>query len=386
MKKKSLLWSGGGILLALLFSTSLYAADVGYDKGFFIKSDDGDYKLKTNIQLQPQYQYVSIEGQDEVHGVQLRKARIAFSGNAFDPNLSYKFQFEAYSGRPTTATEADGATGPNLRDAYLDYEHNDAIGIQVGQFKTAHNREELTSSSNLQFVDRSINNEVFTYGRSLGINIHGGFFEKQLEYSLFIANDANIRNATNANNEMLLGAKVLWNALGEHGYTMSDISGHEDHTLTFGLGVGIDFPLAAAADDPTLISPTFDLAYMYNGFSFVGEMNYLRNQTASTNTLGFLGQMGYFLVPEHFEVALRGAGVIPTAAAVANGYEAGVGLNYFFKGHNLKLQTDYNVLINSPLVFGATNGATNIQVTGGAPGFVQNQNDHRVRTQVQLYF
>ena len=158
MKKKSLLWSGGGILLALLFSTSLYAADVGYDKGFFIKSDDGDYKLKTNIQLQPQYQYVSIEGQDEVHGVQLRKARIAFSGNAFDPNLSYKFQFEAYSGRPTTATEADGATGPNLRDAYLDYEHNDAIGIQVGQFKTAHNREELTSSSNLQFVDRSINN------------------------------------------------------------------------------------------------------------------------------------------------------------------------------------------------------------------------------------
>lgn len=361
---------------------------VGYSKGFYIKTCDDDFKLKINLQLQPQYQFVAVENQannGKTHTFQLRRARIIFSGNAFYPELTYKFQLEAKGGRVSTPRDADVATGPNLRDGWLNYKVSNGFNIKAGQFKTAHNREELTSSSKLQFVDRSINNEVFTFARSLALMFHGSFFEKQLEYAIFVANDVARRNVTNFNNEIVAGGKIVWNALGYHGYTMSDIKGHDEVALSFGLGAAIDRPMVAA-NDPTLISPTFDVALMYAGFSFIGEFNYLRNHTASTNTLGFLGQVGYFLVPEHFEVALRGAAVIPKGLGT-NGYEAGGALNYFFKGHNLKLQADYNLLFNSALSTGTggTTAPANINRTGGLPGFIQNQNDHRIRLQAQLY-
>lgn len=377
-------------LLALIFvfpildSTEVLAVDVGYDGGFYIKTDDGDYKLKTNFQLQPQYQFTSIEGQGKVNTFQLRRARVAWSGNVFGQDTTYKFQFEACGGTVSTAIEGVARCGPNLRDAWMDYRFSDAIAITFGQFKPAHNREELTSSSELQFVDRSINNEVFSYNRALGVQLHGGLLDKTLEWALYGVNDPTAQGQTNLNNELAFGGRLVWNIMGEHGYTMSDIQGHEDPALALGVHAGLNFP-AVAGDDPTLIASGLDLVLMYAGFSFLGETNYIRNQTASTDIIGILGQLGYFLIPEKFEIVARGSAVIPKGAGT-NGYETGVGLNYFLRGHHLKLQADYSLLWNSPLVLNVTNAPVNIINTGGLPGFVQNQNDHRVRVQAQLYF
>lgn len=360
--------------------------NAGYDKGFFIKSCDDKYKLKLNAFIQPAYQFVSVEGQQKSNTFQIRHARLFFSGNAFDPDLTYKVQYELFGGRPSTPRDADVMTGPNLRDAYLNYRVSDGFNIRAGQYKSAFSREELSSSVKLQFIDRSIANEVFTHARSLNLTFHGSFFEKELEYAIYVANDIARRNVTNFNNEIVFGGRLGWNALGHHGYTQSDVKGHEDLALSFGLAASLDRPFVAA-NDPTLIGSVFDVALMYRGFSFLGEFNYLRNQTASTNNFGFMGQAGYFIVPEHFEAALRGAAVIARGAAT-NGYETTAGLNYFFKGHNLKLQADYSLLWNSALSSwaGAVVAPNNINRTGGAPGFNQNQNDHRARLQAHLYF
>ncbi len=381
MRMKTI-WSGSAtFILASLFSLNLFAAAAGYDKGFYIKSDDGDFKIKTNIQLMPQYQFVSIEGQGKVNTFQIRKARIIWSGHAFYPDLTYKFQVEILGGRVSTATEGDGLTGPNLRDAWINYQFTDGIGLKAGQFKPSYNREELTSSSKLQFVDRSINNETFTLGRALGLTIHGKPFDKKMEYALYAVNDVTRRNGTNRNNEMDVGGRFVWNALGHHGYKMSDVKWHEDPALAFGVAGALGFPTTA---DPTMINASADVAFKYSGWSFHGEGNYQRDQTAKTNIIGFLGQVGYFLVPEHFEIAARGAGVIPKGGGT-NGYETGLTLNYFFKGHNLKIQSDYALLWNSALVLNGANAPSNVN-RGGLPGFVQNQNDHRARVQAQLYF
>ncbi|MGH7197713.1 MAG: hypothetical protein ACREH5_03120, partial [Candidatus Omnitrophota bacterium] len=145
----------------------------------------------------------------------------------------------------------------------------------------------------------------------------------------------------------------------------------------------------------SVISATGDAAFRWKGFFGLGAGYYLRNQTASTNIFGFHGQAGYFVIPRHLEVVARFSGAIPTAAGVVNGYEAGGGIGYYFKGHKLKLMTDYAVLINSPLVLGVSNATppiapvnapANSATTGGTPGFIQNQNDHRVRTQFQMVF
>ena len=72
------------ICSAFLMTGAVEAAeiDAGYDKGLYIKADDGKYQLKFNIQIQPQYQFLSLEGQGKTNTFQIRRGRLIFSGNA----------------------------------------------------------------------------------------------------------------------------------------------------------------------------------------------------------------------------------------------------------------------------------------------------------------
>lgn len=383
------------LVVASVPALSKAADNIGYDKGLFIKTDDDKHQMKLNIQLQPQYQAVAMEGQDNIHSFQIRRARFVFSGHSFTKKLTYKFQFEAVSGPVTVTNEGGAQTGPNLREAFLNYKFSDYFAIQAGQFKPFYNREELTSSTGLQFVDRSISNEVFSHGYDMGVGFLGAFFDKKLEYSLYAVNEGNSRNALNFNNELLFGGRLNWNIMGQHGYTQSDVKDSEEHQLVAGTAFSYN-PQSRLGNNNT-VAVEGDVAYRYQGLSLYGETNYGQNTDSDLQIIGFVGQAGYFLVPERFEFAARGAAVIPTTAGVINGYEFGGALNYFVKGHNIKLQTDYSMLVNSPLVYSnatlaaagtaAVSGARNFISSGGnTPNFRQNQNDHRIRTQFQLFF
>ncbi|MBI2082482.1 MAG: hypothetical protein HYT76_02840 [Deltaproteobacteria bacterium] len=363
----------------------------GYKNGLFFRTDDDQFELKANLQIQPQYQFVAIEGQGKTNGFQSRRTRIGFSGHLFSEDFKYKIEFEPVAGRPTIASEASIQGGPNLRDAFIEFHLQEWFAIRAGQFKTPYNREELTASWRHQLVDLSLANEVFSYERDIGLTLFGNLPDKKLEYALFAMNEGNNRNVTNNNNELLLGGRILFNISGDHGYTMSDVDHSEEVQLALGLASSYNKVGNAPAADQSLITNTADIAYRYLGASFIGEWHYMRNTTTDANTYGFMGQAGYFLIPKKFEVAGRFAGVIPAAAGVTNGYESTAGLNYYFRGHNLKLGTDYSILWNSPLTLGAggtagTGGPNNIITTGGAPGFNQNQNDQRIRAQLQLFF
>lgn len=386
------------ILIVLFFGPFLFtgnarAIEEGYQDGLVIQSDDGNYSLKTNFFLQLQHQFLSVEGQGKTNSFQIRRGRILFSGNAFTEDLTYTFQFEFAGGQTNNVSEAVAVTGPNLRDGFVNYAFNDGIQIKAGQFKVPFNLEELISDSKTQFIDRPITNDTFGFNRDLGIDLHGRFFEKRFEYDLYVLNEGTNQNTNNNNNEMLLGGRFVWNILGVggHGYTSADPEDSEEPQLMIGTAANFNRVGAPAVADQSVISATGDAAFRYRGFSTLGTGYYLRNQTAGTNTFGFLGQTGYFIVPTHFEVVARFAGVVPTAAGVPNGFETGGGLGYYFKGHRLKILADYAFLINSPLILGVggaagTNAPANSATTGGAPGFFQDQNDHRVRTQLQLYF
>jgi len=388
------------ILVALLtggvsFTLPAHALEGGYKDGLYIQSDDGDYLLKTKLFLQLQHQFLAVEGQGKSNSFQVRRARIYFAGNAFNPRFTYQFEFEFASGLTNNVSEAVATMSPNLRDAWINYDFDNGIEIKAGQFKVPFNLGELIPDSKQQFIDRSQTDDALSYSRDVGLDIHGRVIDKKLEYHAYVFNEGLNSNKFNKNNEFLFGARVGYNFLGDHGYTASDVDDSQEAQLMAGVAATYNRTGAPAAADQSLIATTGDIAYRYRGFSAIGAGYYLRNHTAKTNTLAFEGQVGYFIIPKHFEVAARYVGVIPTAAGVTNGYEAGGGFNYYFYGHRLKLLIDYAMLINSPLVLGVSNatppiapvtGPAPIIVTGGAPGFVQNQNDHRVRTQLQVVF
>ena len=395
MNKKLLQIAGIAVFVGLSTTSAVLAngtdsgkdkdgsVSVGYDKGVYIKTDDGKNKLKINVHLQPQYQTLVMEGQDDVHTFQIRRGQIHFTGNAFSENLTYRVQYEAIGGRTNTTNEGE-LRADQLLDAYINYKFMDEIEIRAGQFKPYYNREELTSDTKLNFVDRSTLNDVVSLGRDLGLAIHGKVFDKKLEWALYLTNEGNNVNRTNFNSELLMGGRFVYNIMGNHGYEQGDVKDSEDHHLAVAVAGNYNRP--SNADQNDMMAMAGDVAYRHRGFSLVGEGHFVRDLDADATVLGFIGQVGYFIVPEKFEVALRGIGVVPTQSAVVNGYEYGGSFNYYFKGHDLKLQADYAMLINSPLVHNTTTGARNFITRGGTGGFIQDQTDHRFRMQATLFF
>ena len=385
------------VVLAVCLGTMrpAQAIEGGYKEGLFVQSDDGDYLLKTRLFLQLQHQFLSLEGQGKTNGFQVRRTRLLFLGNAFHPDFTYQFEFEMASGLTNNVSESVAETGPNLRDSWINYDTGRGIEIKAGQFKVPFNLGELIPDSKQQFIDRSETDDAFSYSRDIGLDLHGRVIDKKLEYHAYVFNDGLNQNKFIKNNEMLFGARIVYSFLGDHGYTASDVENSASPQFMAGIAGTYNRVGAPAVADQSVIAATGDVAFRYRGFSTISAAYYLRNQTAGTNSFGLEGQAGYFILPNRLEAIVRCSGVIPTAAGFANGYEGGGGLNYYFYGHRLKLLTDYALLINSPLVLGVSNavpaiapvtGPAAIVVTGGAPGFVQNQNDHRVRTQLQVVF
>jgi hypothetical protein len=136
----------------------------GWSKNkFIIQSEDGNFVLNPNFQFQLRYvyNYREEDAGDEIagdatneSGLEVRRMKFAFEGNAFNPNLKYKFQW---------ATSRSNGT-PTLEDAFITYKFADAWAIKAGQYKDVTFHEELTSSKRQLAVDRSLLNEAIGGG------------------------------------------------------------------------------------------------------------------------------------------------------------------------------------------------------------------------------
>jgi phosphate-selective porin OprO and OprP len=351
-----------------------------------LTSDDGKFRGAIGVKLQPQYQWLSVQNQGKAHTFQIRRMELHFKGHAFTDAMTYHFYLEGVGGLDTAASPGNALGGPTLRDAYMNYDFGHGIELKAGQFHVPYNRGELTSSGKLQFVDRGILNETFSHNRDLGVALHGLVWNDNVDYTIAIMNEGTNRNQTNPNKAFLLGARLLLHLMGYQGYSEGDSQDSETPNLAW--GVAGNYNKVAGS---TVYAATTDLSFLYRGWSFRGEGHLFRNQTTSSSTYGFLGQTGYFLMPRRLELAARFAGVLPQTAGVTKGYETSVAMSYLFFGHGLKVVGDYSYLINSPITLGVggaagTNVPAAISTTGGAPGFTQDQKDHRARLLWQLAF
>jgi len=200
--------------------------------------------------------------------------------------------------------------------------------------------------------------------RDIGVTFHGNLFDYLFQYSLFAMN-GNGQNNIDNNNSIMAGLRLDFNILGIYKYSESDVEYSEEPNL----GVGIAY--AYKQNDATSTTPkaklsmgTIDAGLKYKGFSIqvAGMVNRTHTGPSVTNW-GYNAQVGYFLIPRHVELAAKAGGIIIKGAPDQYEY-AGV-LNYFVKGHSIKLQTDYTFTMNNR---------------------GQGLNDHRIRTQMQVVF
>lgn len=352
-------------------------------EGTFI--GNGDNLVHIAGRVQPRFTYNGLEGAPDTDTFTIQRGRIKIDGHTLKRKLRFEFQMNLSTsskasttpvctdaGCTTTvnAVTAESTTGlATLLDYSIDYVPYTFFGVKVGQFKVPFLMAELTSSAKQQFVDRSAATGFFNLQRDLGVTFHGEAWENGLKYDAFFMNGDG-QNTINRNQSLMLGTRLELPILGTYKNSESDTDNSQEHNL--GVGIAYAFnDLGAAFVNSTIPAGsrtsfgTLDAGYKYKGFSFQGAGMISRNHEGVRLTnLGWNAQAGYFFVPKIFEVALRSAAAI-FSDAITNQYEYAATLNYFIKGHGIKIQTDYSFLMN-------------------ARGL--NLNDHRVRTQLQVVF
>jgi hypothetical protein len=369
-------------------------ADTGYDKGFFIKTCDGNYMLKVKGYMQLRFAFSDPEGTgNNGDSFLARRVRLNFSGNLINPNFTYLMEF-SFEGLPT-------ATANNiLHYAFLNYKISDPFQIEVGLHKVFYNRQEITSNSKQQFIEHSLASNRFNLGRSIGVVVHGDINEKMFQYYLSVINGRNTKDSVNTDAELGFVGKFMWNVMGDYGFEESNVSNSDDPSLVVGVAGALfhEKSTVALGNQDRVIAGNADIGFKYKRLSVQGEGFYRNtdpNQILPAQTdLGYYLQAGYFIVPKHFEFAVRASGLLDditgkgdnvnmggdsmTGLGGANAgtdiggdsdneYEYSAVANYYFKGHDLKLQAQYTFLLDG--VAGANDIVNHIAMMQVVAGF-----------------
>lgn len=353
--------------------------------GLYIGNDDSSIHIQGRVQAR--FTHTLLDNAADTSTFSIPRGELKLDGYTLRKKLKFAFQMKlATKERATTkavcanaactstvnAITAESTSGvATLSDYYIDWVPSALIGIKFGQFKVPFLLQQLTSSTKQQFIDRSLATGFFDFSRDIGINVHGSVLNKKLNYSVFAMNGDGANSFNRNNRALLAGVRLEVPILGEYKYSEGDVEHSEN--IHFGLGGAYAFNEGSKALQSGTIAAfnkahhgTIDTIFKYKGFSLHGAGMVTRSAEGPQRTnWGFNGQAGYFIIPKKFElVAKAGAGFFDGAAV--NQFEYAGGLNYYFRGHGIKLQADYSFLKND----------------GGVSGV----NNHRIRAAMNLIF
>jgi len=363
---------------------------VGYDKGFYVKSADEAFLLKIGGYLQVLWvgqnrqtddpRQPGRQKQDDVEGFDVKRACLAFGGHIHSPRLTYRI---VVRGQPSTDHRW------RTHDADITYAFADELKVTVGRFKLPFGRQKLVPRTVLQFAHRSAANEMFELDRSIAAVLHGTL-AKRVSYAVAVANGIDNEEDSPSREELDTNfayvARLVTHILGNRIRTESDLSYSKDPRLEAGVsfacnddngddnmdaahsipdrirsGRGIGGSAVADLAGTDFLQFGADAAFQYRGFSATaeywvrsidGEAEFsewerMTGRQDATHQQGGHVQAGYFIVPKKVELVARVGGVWDNDGDDV--WEIAVGANYFPWGtYNVLLQTDFTRMAEAP--------------------------------------
>ena len=306
------------------------------------KSARLDISNRLQVRFTDENREVEPAGDPDRGSFRIRRMRTKFEGWAYTKDLTYELQFD-------TAVESN-----LLQDANVNYDFTHGtklFQLKGGQFKVPFGRQQLTSSGNQQFVDRSIASDRFARGRDIGLQAWGLPAGGKLDWRVGVFNGNGRTVSRNDNDDYQLNARLTWQPFGDVKYSEGDFESTDK--LLFALAGGYESnerPVAAAGTTPAHAVDKeilgVDAVLKWKGLSIFGEWFDASNERTGTlsdfDDDGYVAQVGYFVIPQKFEVAARLSEIDPNASVANNEQEeTGLALGYFFSKHSNKLQADY---------------------------------------------
>ncbi len=272
------------------------------ESGMGLQSADGQHRV--NLEGRIHFDYRSFDS-DFGAGInndkdtakfsnnfEVRRARIGLNGYVFK-DIGFKI-----------LTNTLGSDSNLIDEAWLNFGYVKEAQIRIGRFKQQNNLEELTSSNNIDFMERSYVNQ-FAPGKKLGVMLHGvptagltyGVSMYQNAYSQVTSNgdsEKSARLAVNAAELMALKDQVIH--LG-----VSGTSGNYDVTAASNIAAlatiraeerGIDAyraNIAVATDKNLLVKKEIqglELVYAYGPFKLQSEYSEVKLSGKDMNNSG----------------------------------------------------------------------------------------------------
>ena len=262
-KQQLLAIAFGGLLVA---SSALAETTSGYDKGFFIKSDQWDIRIGTRTQLQysstsPDTSITdSLLGKKEdtsnLNELTVRRFKLYMNGTAHKLSLKWKIQLDVERFR------AGGGSSGNVRleEAFLDWTAKPWTQVRLGQFKVPFGYEKMTSSGKLNLVDRSIVHSFFGVDQETGVNLYGQSFDRKFKYDLAVTTgvsdnkgfDTRNEVAANGDSDFRYMGRVTWEPLTPYAFEQGAVTAPDAPQLTLQLGLQSNRQAVPLDGDPFL--------------------------------------------------------------------------------------------------------------------------------------
>ena len=367
-------------------------------KGFVWESKDKKFEFKPYLMVQSavDFNYYDSEGldpaynQDHVHnsGFSIPYAVLGFTGRAFG--------FITYN----LSINAAASGGGLLQQAWADMRVSDGFAVRVGKFKTPFTHATLTTLGETLFptlpvsltssviMPYSLNAVTPTMmtGFDLGVEIHGMIKDKWgYQVGIFNGTGSSTNSATKTFSDdwhipsLLYAGRVTFQPWGVMPGTQGNPNQLNLNRLLVGASASMN--VESESESTNDFRAGLELAWMHNRLYLAGEAYYMhvgftkrQKIDQSFNYMGGYIQGGYF-VTDRIQPALR------YDFFDRNGLDKGgflnmpaVGINYYFKGVNLKLQAMYRYMgrtghktqldrDNDDLGLATHNGTVQIQYT-----------------------
>lgn len=395
---------------------------VGYDHGFVIASganlvlhaSDAPFVMRLNGWGQVRHTVFDSDGANpDVNQLQLKRARIIFSGNAFTSDLKYFVQLDGRS-----------SSGDDMR--LLDYNmtfdfgrylwglKRDAIAFKTGKYKMPFSAARYLSGREFEFTDRSVASMFFDVNRSLAVGMYGknSICTLPLHWEVAVFNGlvtggAETGSSGSLDTNFAYSGHAFAYPIGEWGESgLADLNYHNTPAVRVGAGFAnttidrsgrTEFDRIRVVDSgatlASILPPevqaytvslfSVDASLKFRGLSFTTEY-YFRNtggfKGAALPLLfdrGFWMQAGYFVVPEKLQAIARWSrvnGNSGTLGVTTESFdEVAGGLVWYINGQHAKFTLDVTRLNGAPI------DSASLDIAPGDTGWL-------FRSQIQFSF
>ncbi|MCO5068537.1 MAG: OprO/OprP family phosphate-selective porin [Kiritimatiellae bacterium] len=283
----------------------------------------------------------------------LRRARLGGTAQ-FNETIEARVEAE-FAG---TLGEAN-AMRAQLTDGYLQWKPLDSFHAKAGQFKTPFGFEQLASDPRLPTIERSLGNDRLTLSRQIGIQAGGDLAAKRLSYALGAFNGTSVNSSSNDNSKFTLvgrlGIVPLAPAKGSKGPRLAlGINGYiSDDDQVSGQGSDYRFNTSTNATPNNVFAGEravwgADAQFSQGPVEIWAEMLSARYEPDNKKPAdqvdagAWYVQATCYLLPEKVQAVLKYDTFDPNTDADNDGTDTWtLGLNYYIRGNDLKLQFNY---------------------------------------------